>query len=101
MSNRSSWYRRARQAIDPVIEQAQADGASPAETKRRLREAYPFGEREHWPYKAWLAAQRDALAEVGLAEPRQCQGVIRSKPADDPTADRELWALDASDPRNQ
>ena len=19
-----------------------------------LREAYPFGEREHWPYKAWL-----------------------------------------------
>lgn len=27
--------------------------------------AYPFGQRSHWPYKAWLAARRDVLSRLG------------------------------------
>ena len=30
--------------------------------KRRIRAAYPFGQRAYWPYKAWLRAQREYLA---------------------------------------
>lgn len=26
--------------------------------RRLLRDAYPFGERSYWPYKAWLARAR-------------------------------------------
>lgn len=28
--------------------------AHPEPTKEQIRDAYPFGERRYWPYKAWL-----------------------------------------------
>jgi len=39
--------------------------------KRAIREAYPFGERSYWPYKAWGARARIWLAawKAGLSEP--------------------------------
>ena len=33
-----------------------------AERRKAISDAYPFGERAHWPYKAWLKAQRRYLA---------------------------------------
>ncbi len=32
---------------------------------RMIDEAYPFGTREHWPYKAWLAARKAYLSRYG------------------------------------
>lgn len=29
--------------------------------KQDYREAYPFGARTHWPYKAWCKVQREIL----------------------------------------
>lgn len=36
----------------------------------KLREAYPFGERAHWPYKVWLEEIRTALGYVNIRKPR-------------------------------
>lgn len=32
--------------------------------KKLLREAYPFGERAMFPYKAWCKAQKNALTQL-------------------------------------
>lgn len=47
----SEWRRRAA----PIIHEAIASTTDPRERRRRLKEAYPFGERKGWPYAAWLA----------------------------------------------
>lgn len=49
-----------------------------------LREAYPFGEREHWPYKAWIAKikaqtgglrnQRRESSQFDLFNEHLCRG---------------------------
>ena len=57
----AGWVERSVEIIRATLAGLPA-GASPKEKKRALREAYPFGERENWPYKAWLKAQRVALA---------------------------------------
>lgn len=40
-----------------------------ADRRRAIREAYPFGEREYWPYKAWCKAQREYLAKYDPKAP--------------------------------
>jgi hypothetical protein len=36
--------------------------------RRALREAYPFGIREHWPYRMWCAEVKQALAPYRAKE---------------------------------
>lgn len=53
------WSKIAREVVAEVL------AAYPADTPERrkaLRDAYPFGQREYWPYKAWLKAIKDATA---------------------------------------
>ncbi len=45
-------------------------GKPAAEVRRAVRQAYPWGDRKNWPYKAWLQAQRELLARNGLARPK-------------------------------
>lgn len=59
----------ARQVIARVHATLPAD-ISFAERKRAIREAYPFGEREYWPYKAWSKAQREYLAKYDPKAPQ-------------------------------
>lgn len=47
----SRWKARAA----PIILDCLRAHPGPAERRRALRRAYPFGERRHWPYRAWLA----------------------------------------------
>jgi len=47
-----SWRDEAAPIIRRVLHNMK--GRSEAEIKRALFEAYPFGERAHWPYKVWL-----------------------------------------------
>lgn len=37
--------------------------------RKALRDAYPFGERERWPYKAWIAEIK--VQTGGLRNPRR------------------------------
>lgn len=60
-SNRAGWVERSVEVIRDVLAKLPA-GATPTEKRRALRDAYPFGNRSNWPYKAWLKAQRVALA---------------------------------------
>lgn len=47
-----SWREKAAPIIANVLSQYPEDCP---ERRKALREAYPFGPRAHWPYKAWLA----------------------------------------------
>lgn len=44
------WSARADRVLAPLFLRGQ-----PAPTKQQLRDAYPFGPRAYWPYKAWCA----------------------------------------------
>lgn len=43
-----------------------ADGKTPADTAKAIDAAYPFGEREHHPYKVWLRERKLFFAQHGL-----------------------------------
>jgi len=61
MAARSTWYSHAAAAIRRAMAEAAALHLDPAETKRLVDAAYPFGERAYHPYKMWLRARRDLL----------------------------------------
>lgn len=63
------WSEISRAVVAEVI--AEYKGDDVRELRRRLREAYPFGRREHWPYKAWLNAVRDGMARWSAAKDRR------------------------------
>jgi len=46
-----TWRDTAAPIIRAVLERTK--GETPAQVRKALREAYPFGEREMWPYKVW------------------------------------------------
>ncbi len=39
-----------------------------AERKKAIFDAYPYGERQYHPYKAWCKAQREYFASLGATE---------------------------------
>lgn len=67
MSNKS-WGQLAAEAI-AVAHSTVPEGATLAQRKRIIDLAYPFGQRRHWPYKAWLAQRRKYLAPYGGHKP--------------------------------
>lgn len=54
------WSEISRRTIADLHATLPAD-ISFADRKRAIRDAYPFGERAYWPYKAWCKAQREYL----------------------------------------
>lgn len=53
-----------------VLATAEAAGVlDERELKRWIRDAYPWGERKHWPYRAWLKARKIALARWRHEDP--------------------------------
>lgn len=60
-----SWADHARAAIARVHATLPAD-ATLEERTTAVDAAYPFGERAHFPYKAWLKARRAYLGQFGL-----------------------------------
>ena len=54
-----TWGDRARDVIQEVInEHPEADERT---LRRLVSEAYPFGQRDYYPYKAWLQAVEQLL----------------------------------------
>lgn len=56
----STWQEQAQLCIEAAGAEIPA-AATPAQRKRAIQQAYPWGERSGWPYKAWLKAQRHYL----------------------------------------
>ena len=56
----SEWRRRAERVIAETLA-GLPRSASLREQRRALRAAYPFGPRQHHPYKVWCKAVRAAL----------------------------------------
>jgi hypothetical protein len=62
----NTWRKISQRTIARV--EAQCAGKSIAEFRKALRDAYPFGERAHFPYKVWCSEQKLALARFGKPE---------------------------------
>jgi hypothetical protein len=60
-----SWTGRARNAIWRAVANGRARGLDREAIIAAIDAAYPFGERANWPYKAWLAARKQALLALG------------------------------------
>ncbi len=60
----TSWYDQARATI-AAVHAGLPKTATLDERKAAIDSAYPFGDRAHWPYKAWLKARREYLAGWG------------------------------------
>lgn len=58
------WAEESRRVIGEVHASLPAD-ATLDQRKAALKAAYPFGERKHWPYEAWLKAKRNYLRQFG------------------------------------
>lgn len=63
----TSWSERSRRVIGEVHASLPAD-ATYEQRKKALREAYPFGLRAHFPYKAWCTEQRKYLARYSAKQ---------------------------------
>lgn len=55
-----TWRSAAWRAVAELDRECPADMPR-ADYCRKLRDAYPFGPREYWPYKVWLEVQRAAI----------------------------------------
>lgn len=64
-----NWSEKSRETIARVHGQLAED--TPFKDRRQaIRDAYPFGTREYWPYKAWCKAQRVYLNKYDPKVPR-------------------------------
>lgn len=62
----NSWEAESMQIIRNVLKDN--EHSTESELKQALKDAYPFGERKHWPYKIWLDCVKRALAGRRLSE---------------------------------
>ena len=64
MKRYESWGDRARRVIVQVL--SDNPDLSGPELKKKLSQAYPFGEREYHPYKVWLREVGRALTQRAI-----------------------------------
>lgn len=69
MAAASDWRRRSKAVIAKVLLEL-GPGRNAVTAAKALRDAYPFGERKHWPYKVWLEEVNAALG-VSFGGPKQ------------------------------
>lgn len=60
----NTWRATARAVIQQALEEAERQGLSPEATKAYTNSRYPFGAREHHPYKIWLSEMQRTFAPV-------------------------------------
>ncbi len=70
----SVWRVRARRIIEGVLDDLPLGGSSDKPlVRRRLREAYPFGQRTGWPYHQWCVEQAAAFRRLFPEDPSPCE----------------------------
>lgn len=63
-----TWQEKALQVIADVYLRGSAAGAAKREIVQAIDDAYPFGERERYPYRCWLKVRRQFLVEHFLSQ---------------------------------
>ena len=67
-----SWRDSALKTMFSVYAEQQASGVTcRQQIADAIDKSYPFGERAHWPYKAWLDARKWFFATHGLPRNKQ------------------------------
>ena len=61
-----SYAETASAVMVKTLLKCREEGKSPEDSAKAIDAAYPFGERAHWPYKAWLNERRKFFAAHGL-----------------------------------
>lgn len=67
MPDAGTWSGIARQVI-ACVHTALPDDATLKQRKAALKDAYPFGDRSYWPYRAWCRERRKYLAKFITAK---------------------------------
>ena len=60
------WAEIANSVMMQTLLACRADGKSLPDTAKSIDAAYPFGEREHHPYKVWLRERKVFFARHGI-----------------------------------
>jgi hypothetical protein len=81
MVGASYWRDKAKPIVAKVLKETQ--GQDESIVRRALRDAYPFGPRNCWPYKVWLDEIKN---QRGLKKPKP----IKTDP-------RQISLLEGSD----
>ena len=72
MSSRLTWSRRAQIAVSSALDEGRGLGLEGKALEKFVSDAYPFGSRECYPYKIWLAwFARLVKGKRGPLEPRR------------------------------
>lgn len=70
-----NWSQKSREVIARVHARL-PENATLKQRKAALRDAYPFGERNYWPYRAWRKARREYLAKFITAKDAEAHRAI-------------------------
>jgi hypothetical protein len=73
---KSRWRTRARSLVAAVLEETK--GQDERAVRKALRDAYPFGERAHYPYKVWCDEVRRARSGL-FTQSASCRARARQK----------------------
>lgn len=65
-----SWRDSALEVMFETHAEQMKLGATPQQIADAIDNAYPFGDRKHWPYKAWLSARKYFFSIKGLPNKR-------------------------------
>jgi hypothetical protein len=71
---KNTWSGYARKTIAAILSDytegggdlIYLDASDRARIKKRIDDAYPFGERSNFPYQAWLIERRKAFIALGI-----------------------------------
>jgi hypothetical protein len=77
----STWKDAAARVVNEVLAECKAEGVTfGPDISKRIEDAYPFGERSHYPYKAWRAVVNPVIAQLlnpdGFKDPQASGRII-------------------------
>lgn len=56
-----TWRERSWRHVQAAVAEGEARGLDGKDLEKFVRSEYPFGIREHWPYKVWCDVVKEAF----------------------------------------
>lgn len=60
------WAELSKKQLNDIFESCKQSGCCVKETVKKLNEGYPFGEKQHHPYRVWVREHRAFFAKHNL-----------------------------------